>query len=100
MGAGLRFGPHREVHMRCLKTFATALSVIALLATASVVDAQTFRGGISGRVVDQSDAVLPGVAVTATNTATGVTRATTTSATGDFSLPDLPLGTYTVDVEI
>ncbi|MBI3492288.1 MAG: TonB-dependent receptor [Acidobacteria bacterium] len=82
------------------KRLASVLSVIALLVTAAVCEAQTFRGGISGRIVDSTGAVLPGVAVTATNNATGVARTTTTSATGDFSLPDLALGTYTVEVSL
>ena len=58
--------------MSCLNRLAWALGVIALLAVTSVAEAQTFRGGISGRVMDSSGAVLPGVTVTATNTGTGV----------------------------
>ena len=41
--------------------------------------------------------MLPGVTVTATNDATGVSRTTTSSGTGDFSIPDLQLGVYTVE---
>ncbi|MBI3402434.1 MAG: TonB-dependent receptor [Acidobacteria bacterium] len=83
--------------MSCLKRFVAAFSVFSLMITASVAGAQTFRGGISGRVTDSTGAVLPGVTVTATNTATGVGRTTTTSDTGDFSLPDLALGVYKVE---
>ncbi|MBZ5557280.1 MAG: TonB-dependent receptor [Acidobacteriia bacterium] len=87
--------------MSCLKRFSSALSVVVLiLATASVAGAQTFRGGISGRVVDSTGAVLPGVTVTATNNATGVGRTTTSSDTGDFSLPDLALGIYKVEFSL
>jgi len=71
-----------------------------LLATVSIAQAQTFRGGISGRVTDPTGAVLPGVTVTATNNGTGVARTTTSSESGDFSLPDLPLGTYTVETTL
>ena len=71
-----------------------------LLGSAGIADAQTFRGGISGRVADSSGAVLPGVTVTATNDATGVTRTTVTSAGGDFSVPDLQLGTYTIEATL
>jgi hypothetical protein len=67
---------------------------------AAVCGAQTFRGAISGRIVDATGAVLPGVTVTATNTATNLSRTTASSATGDFSLPDLPLGTYTVEASL
>ena len=67
---------------------------------AGVCGAQTFRGGISGRVADSTGAVLPGVTVTATNDATGVSRTTVTSNGGDFSVPDLQLGTYTIEATL
>jgi outer membrane receptor protein involved in Fe transport len=73
---------------------------VFLLTVVSVAQAQTFRGGISGRIADTSGGVLPGVSVTATNNATGVSRTTTTSDSGDFSFPDLPLGTYTVEATL
>jgi hypothetical protein len=71
-----------------------------LLGCAAICDAQTFRGGISGRVADSTGAVLPGVTVTATNDATGLSRTTTTSTGGDFSVPDLQLGTYTIEATL
>src|SRR5215472_18248771 len=77
----------------------TAL-VILMLGCASVAGAQTFRGGISGRVLDSTGAVLPGVSLTVTNTATGMARTTTSSVSGDFSLLDLPLGTYTIEASL
>jgi outer membrane receptor protein involved in Fe transport len=80
-----------------LKSSIPAAVLLFVLAIGGVAQAQTFRGGISGRITDPSGAVLPGVTVTATNTATGVSRITTSSESGDFSLPDLPLGIYTVE---
>src|SRR5205823_4349013 len=77
-----------------------AVVLAALIAIPGVCGAQTFRGGISGRIVDATGAVLPGVTVTATNAATGVSRTTTSSETGDFSLPDLALGTYTIEAAL
>ncbi len=73
---------------------------LALFGVAGVSAAQTFRGGIAGRVADSTGAVLPGVTITATNDATGVSRTTTTSAGGDFSVPDLQLGTYTIEATL
>jgi hypothetical protein len=84
--------------MRILRLGLCSLAMLLLAAGAG--QAQTFRGGISGRITDQSGAVLPGVTVTATNTGTGVSRTTATSTTGDFSLPDLALGAYTVEVSL
>ena len=59
--------------MPSLKRF-SVLVFLLLFGSSGVCDAQTFRGGISGRVADASGAVLPGVTVTATNDATGVAQ--------------------------
>jgi len=86
--------------MSSTRSVATGWCVLALFLVADVCRAQTFRGTISGRIADSSGGVLPGVSVTATNDATGVARTTNTSASGDFSLPDLQLGTYTVEATL
>ena len=76
------------------------LGMLVALLGAGVAQAQTFRGGIAGRVIDQDGAVLPGATVTATHSGTGLTRSTATSSTGDFSLPDLAVGAYTVEIAL
>ena len=86
--------------MSISQRLAPALSVIGVLALTAMADAQTFRGGITGRVADQTGAVLPGVTVTATNSATAASRTTTSSDSGDFSFPDLALGMYTVEAAL
>ena len=53
-----------------------------------------------GRVADPSGAVLGGVKVTAVNDSTGVARVAQTSDSGDYSFPDLPVGTYTLNFEL
>ena len=60
--------------------------------------AQTFRGAIDGTVTDPAGAVVPNVRVEATDTATGATHSTVTTADGQFSIQDLPLGTYEINV--
>src|SRR2546426_9235136 len=62
--------------------------------------AQGALGTLNGRVIDQGDAVLPGVAVTATNTNTNVTRTTVTNAEGLYSLPGLEPGVYVIQAEL
>jgi len=52
---------------------------------------------ISGAVVDQSGAVLPGVAITATQTDTGIARSAVTNESGFFVLPNLAVGPYRVE---
>src|SRR6266852_5427345 len=70
-----------------------------VLAFSSWVSAQA-TATISGRVVDQGGGALPGVTVTVTNVATGVTRDTVTNAEGLYTLPALDSGTYNVRAEL
>ena len=77
-----------------------AAVLIMIFGLGAAAGAQTFRGGISGRITDATGAVLPGVSVTVTNDATAVSRTTVTSTTGDFSVPDLQLGTYTIEATL
>src|SRR5438270_3758736 len=69
-----------------------------IVLTSATLFAQTFRGTILGTVTDPSGAVVSGAKVTAKNMATGLERTTQTSADGSYSIPELPLGTYTVTV--
>lgn len=71
--------------------------VFVLLAAVSL-SAQTFRGTILGTVTDASGAVIAGAKVTVKNTGTGLERSTETSGDGTYSVPELPIGTYTVTV--
>jgi len=52
-----------------------------------------------GTVTDSQSAVVPGAKVTATNRATGSSRTVNTDASGAFTLPLLPVGTYSLTVE-
>jgi len=76
-------------------------TIVALgfLTIASLAYAQA-TSTFNGRVVDQADAVLPGVTVTVTNAATGVVRTTVTNAEGQWFLPGLEPGTYQVKTEL
>ena len=69
-----------------------------LVMAAASLAAQTFRGTILGTVTDPTGAVVAGAQVTVKNTGTGQERATTTSADGSYTVPELPIGTYTVTV--
>jgi hypothetical protein len=60
---------------------------------------QTLNASLTGTVTDASGAVVPGVAVTATNTATGISTKTTSGPAGIYNLPSLPAGTYTVSFQ-
>ena len=66
--------------------------------SASSLMAQTFRGTILGTVTDESGAVISGAKITVHNVNTGQDRSALTSADGSYSVPELPIGTYTVTV--
>jgi len=55
------------------------------------------EGSISGKVVDLSEAVIPGVVIVISNVETGVRQTTTTNSEGFYSLPALPPGQYQIE---
>ncbi len=75
-------------------------AVAVCLVMPSIGFAQGTSGRILGRVADPTGAVLPAVKVTASNEATGVTRAAQSNDNGDYVFPDLPVGTYTLTFEL
>ena len=62
--------------------------------------AQNDRGTITGEVKDQAGAVVPGASVSATNSAGGDQLKTITTDTGNYTLPSLSAGVYTLTVEM
>ena len=76
-----------------------ALLTAAFCAVGSFAYAQ---GGqtLSGTVVDASGAVIPGADVAAKHVATGIVSNAVSNSEGLFSIPSLPIGTYTVTVSL
>src|SRR5262249_23901605 len=70
-----------------------------LVATAGSVNAQAI-GSIFGKVTDPSGGVLPGVTVTVTGPALQRPLTATTSTSGTYQLPSVPIGTFTVTFEL
>jgi len=71
------------------------IATVMILAGASVC-AQT--ASIAGTILDPSNAGVSEASVKATNTATGAVRTATTGATGNYVIPDIPVGNYDVSV--
>ena len=61
--------------------------------------AQTWRGAITGVVVDPSDARVSGAGVTVISEDTGRRRTVRTDSTGDFNFTALPPGLYRIEAE-
>ncbi len=85
------------------KPFASALThaicaVMVLMASLPVAS-QVVTVTVQGRVYDSSGAAISQATVTALNAATGLSRTTTANAVGDYQVPLLPPGDYTVTAE-
>ncbi|MBI2220728.1 MAG: TonB-dependent receptor [Acidobacteria bacterium] len=81
----------------------TLLPIIVALAATTLSAAAQSRAttaDLSGIVLDQSKAVLPGATVVVTNIATGVERTTETGGDGRFIVPALPPGSYSIRVSL
>ncbi len=75
-------------------------AVIVLVALCSLpLLAQQSSSAIQGTVTDSAGAVVPNAKVTVRNTGTGLERVVQTDSAGDYSVPSLPPGTYSVSVE-
>src|SRR5215468_8750972 len=62
--------------------------------------AQTDRGTLTGTVSDPSGAVIPGVTIEAKNIQTGATYQAGSSETGNYTLAQLPAGTYELSANL
>jgi hypothetical protein len=61
---------------------------------------QSTNGSIGGTIEDVTQALLPGVRVTATNVATGIVSTLLTNETGSYNFPNLLPGQYKVTAEL
>lgn len=78
-------------------SFGFVILFTALLHAPSAL-AQTASASISGRITDQTNAVVPDVEVEIKNVDTGVTQVTKTNHDGFYSLPTLSPGNYLINV--
>ncbi len=79
----------------------TVLAVLVMLAVATLASAQgNPTGTIRGTVADPDGLALPGVTVTVASPAMQGTRSVVTSSNGDYLIPFLPPGEYTVTFEL
>jgi len=77
-------------------------AIVTLLVLVIIVPAgaQDIRGGISGRVVDSSGGLLPGVTVTVMNLETNLPAVTVTDSKGFYQAPRLNSGTYSIEARL
>ena len=77
----------------------TMMQVVGFLPAGLPGFAQTISGSITGRVVDTQGAVVPNASVTVTEPSKNLRVSIKTSATGDFLVPGLLPGNYSITIE-
>src|SRR5947199_9900672 len=85
------------VSLRSFGRFAIAIGVLIALPTCLVfAQISAATATILGVVKDTSGALVPGVSITVKHTETGLTRTATSSESGDYNVPLLPVGAYEI----
>lgn len=84
--------------MRSFKTLKLWCWMLFVISAASAQLWGQAVGAIVGTVIDQSGAAVPGAKVTAIREETKVSQSTMTNDSGAFVIPNLTVGTYTVEV--
>src|SRR5215471_4354372 len=81
-----------------VKYIVFAFCVVAILPAPRALAQAVAMAEISGQIVDSTGAVVPGAQVKATQTETRFTRGATSDALGNYTLVELPVGPYTLEV--
>ncbi|HJO04409.1 MAG TPA: TonB-dependent receptor [Acidobacteriota bacterium] len=85
---------------RTVLFFALAILLATSLASSAWAQTQATSGNLQGIVSDPDGNPLPGVTITVTGQETGRVRTTITSTTGNYRVPLLPTGVYSVRAEL
>ena len=79
---------------------ASFLAAVLLLLLSSYVFGQTSNATVGGTVSDATGALIPGVTIKATNTATGIVTMVFSNEAGAYQFASLQTGTYTLSAEL
>ncbi|MGB9487109.1 MAG: TonB-dependent receptor [Terriglobia bacterium] len=86
----------KAAHMGCQRL---VLAIFVALLISASASAQQTTGKIVGTVTDSLGGVMPGVKVTATNTATQINTTSVTDKEGSYQVLNLPIGDYRITAE-
>src|SRR5687768_9631029 len=78
--------------------YVTGCAILILLALVPVSLGQTSKGFVVGNVADPNGAAVAAATIKITNTATGVSRETTSQEDGSYRFDAVDPGTYKVEV--
>jgi outer membrane receptor protein involved in Fe transport len=82
-----------------MKRLQFCLVVFAVLTLTFSAFAQVQNGQFTGTVLDPTGAAVAGAKVTVTNPAIGITVSTTSNSSGNYSVKELPVGSYKLTAE-
>ena len=77
----------------------TAMTLILGVALAPLAPAQESTARLLGTITDPTGAVIPAANVVARSLATGLERKAVANESGNYTIPLLPIGQYTVTAE-
>ncbi len=77
-----------------------AVPICCLLLICCPAFAQSSRGTITGTIVDPANAVIPGATIEAKNSETGAVYNAGSSASGNYTLNELPVGMYQLSAAV
>jgi len=83
--------------MRCI--LRGVVGLLCVMALSGAAWGQTTGGRFLGTVTDQNGGVIAGAKIVLTNEATGIARTTETNESGNYTLLEVPVGVYTVQVD-
>jgi Carboxypeptidase regulatory-like domain len=81
------------------RRLAFGLATLAILSSNIPCLAQSDRGSITGAITDGAGSSIAAASVTATNEGTGAQNHTVTTGAGEYTIPELPAGVYSLTVE-
>ncbi|HEX3120137.1 MAG TPA: carboxypeptidase-like regulatory domain-containing protein, partial [Candidatus Acidoferrum sp.] len=85
-----------KIAFRSTVVWLSLFAVVLGLAVSSHVAAQVISGDLVGTILDKTGAVIPGARIEATKVDTGVKYETTANDSGEYRIPNLPIGVYNV----
>ena len=83
-----------------MRSFIFPAVLLLCLASVTPAFAQSTSAAVSGTIDDSTDALLPGVTVTATNNATGIVTTVLSNESGAYNFASLLPGEYTVSARL
>jgi hypothetical protein len=76
----------------------SGLWLVSVIFLPALMLAQSDRGTLTGTVADPAGALVPNAALSLRNIDTGAVYEARTTDTGNYTLPELPAGSYTLTV--